>query len=43
MHSEPFLDLTYPNMQIAEERSRATSKIPGGEWTIQLARTGRGI
>ena len=42
VRSEPFLDLTYPNMQI-EKRSRATSKIPGGEWTIQLARTGRGI
>lgn len=36
--SKPFLDLTYPNMQIVEKRSRATSKIPGGEWTIQLAR-----
>lgn len=41
-HSVPFLDLTYPNMQI-EKRSQATPKIPGGEWTIQLARTERGI
>lgn len=31
VHSRPFLDLTYPNMQIAEERSRATPKNPGGE------------
>lgn len=29
-------------MQIAEERSRATPKIPGGEWPIQLACTRRG-
>lgn len=42
VHSVPFLDLTYPNMQI-EKRSQAILKIPGGEWTIQLARTERGI
>lgn len=39
----PFLDLTYPNMQIAEKRSQATLKIPKGEWTIHLAHTERGI
>ena len=43
VRSKPLLDLTYPNMQIVEKRSRATSKIPEGEWTIQLACTGRGI
>lgn len=43
VHFGPFLDLTYPNMQIAVKRSRATPKIPGGEWAIQLACAGRGI